>query len=221
MSGAGTAAEQPRPAVLALGSNLGDREATLVAAVRAIGDLPGVTLTAISPVYASAAVKPEGVDPTAPGYLNLVVTVLWFGDPHDLLHAVHAIEGTHGRVREERWGDRTLDIDLISVGDLRIDDDTLTLPHPRAAERDFVLAPWADIDPDAELPGRGRVRELLAVTTRTARAHPVTASPDPAHTEVAHADTVHPMPDRPRPGTPVALGDDQPDDPAGPTGRPR
>jgi 2-amino-4-hydroxy-6-hydroxymethyldihydropteridine diphosphokinase len=217
MTGAGTSAEQPRTAVLALGSNLGDREATLVAAVRAIGDLPGVTLTAISPVYASDAVKPEGVDPTAPGYLNLVVTALWFGDPHDLLHAVHAIENRHGRVRQERWGDRTLDIDLIVVDDLIIDDESLTLPHPRAAERDFVLAPWHDLDPDAEIPGRGRVAELLAVAARTARAHPVAASTDPAHTEVAHADTVHPMPDRSRPGTP----DDFDDQSAGPGGPPR
>ncbi|MGY4858292.1 2-amino-4-hydroxy-6-hydroxymethyldihydropteridine diphosphokinase [Cryobacterium sp. AP23] len=172
-------------AVLALGSNLGDREATLAAAVRAIAEVPGVTLTAVSPVYASDAVKPDGVDLSAPGYLNLVVTVRWGGDPHALLDAVNGIENDHGRVRDERWGDRTLDIDLISIGDLRIDDDRLTLPHPRAADRDFVLAPWADIDPEAELPGRGRVRELLAVAARTARAHPVTASTDPAHTEVA------------------------------------
>ena len=176
-----TAAAPARPAVLALGSNLGDREGTLAAAVRAIADLPGAELTAVSPVYASDAVKPDGVDLDAPGYLNLVVRLLWSGEPHALLDAVNAIENDHGRIREERWGDRTLDIDLICLGDLRQDDDRLTLPHPRAAERDFVLAPWLDIDPDAELPGRGRVRELLAVAERTARAHPVTASTDPAH----------------------------------------
>ncbi|MEC5184905.1 2-amino-4-hydroxy-6-hydroxymethyldihydropteridine diphosphokinase [Cryobacterium sp. MP_3.1] len=197
-----------RTAVLALGSNLGDREGTLAAAVRAVAELPGVQLTAISPVYASDAVKPDGVDLAAPGYLNLVVSVLWTGEPHALLDAVNVIENDHGRVREERWGDRTLDIDLICLGDLRIDDDRLTLPHPRAAERDFVLAPWLDIDPDAELPGRGRVRELLAVAARTARAHPVTASTDPAHTEVAHAETLHETPGRPRPGTPDDLTDD-------------
>ena len=191
-----------RTAVLALGSNLGDREGTLAAAVRAIADLPGARLTAISPVYASDAVKPDGVDLTAPGYLNLVVSLLWTGEPHALLDAVNTIENEHGRVREERWGDRTLDIDLISLGDLRQSDDRLTLPHPRAAERDFVLAPWLDIDPDAELPGRGRVRELLAVASRTARAHPVTASTDPAHTEVAHTETLHETPGRPRVGTP-------------------
>jgi 2-amino-4-hydroxy-6-hydroxymethyldihydropteridine diphosphokinase len=177
----GTEPAPARTAVLALGSNLGDREGTLAAAVRAIADLPGAELTAVSPVYASDAVKPDGVDLAAPGYLNLVVSVLWAGDPHALLDAVNAIENDHGRTREERWGDRTLDIDLISVGDLRVDDDRLTLPHPRAAERDFVLAPWSDIDPDAELPGRGRVLELLAVADRTARAHPLGSSTDPAH----------------------------------------
>jgi 2-amino-4-hydroxy-6-hydroxymethyldihydropteridine diphosphokinase len=185
MSGQEQTSTSAVPAVLALGSNLGDREAILAAAVREIANLPGAELRAISPVYASAAVKPDGVDVTAPGYLNLVVTVLWSGDPHALLDAVNGIEARHGRVRDERWGDRTLDIDLISVGDLRLADDRLTLPHPRAAERDFVLAPWFDIDPEAELPGRGRVRELLAVVPRTARAHPVTASTDPAHTDVA------------------------------------
>ena len=203
----------PPTAVLALGSNLGDREATLAAAVRAIADLDGAVLTAVSPVYASDALKPDGVDPAAPGYLNLVITVRWAGEPHALLDAVNAIEADHGRVRAERWGDRTLDIDLISIDDLRLDDDRLTLPHPRAGERDFVLAPWLDIDPDAELPGRGRVRELLAVAPRTARAHPVTASTDPAHTEVAHERTLHEEPDRPAPGTP-----DADTDPAGAPG---
>lgn len=161
------------PAVLALGSNLGDRESTVAAAVRAIAELPGVHLTAVSPVYESDAVKPDGVDLAAPAYLNLVVTVRYDGTPHALLDAVNGIEAAHGRVREERWGDRTLDIDLISVGEVQINDDRLTLPHPRAAERDFVLAPWLDIDPDAVLTGRGRVRDLLARAPRTAHAHPL------------------------------------------------
>lgn len=215
-----TTAGQVRPAVLALGSNLGDREDTLAAAVRAIADLPGALLTAISPVYSSDAVKPDGVDLDAPGYLNLVVTLDWTGEPEALLAAVNAIETEHGRTREERWGDRTLDIDLIRVGDLVVDDETLTLPHPRAAERDFVLAPWLDIDPDAELPGVGRVAGLLAVAPRTARAHPVTASTDPAHTEVAHTEVLHPESDRPQPGTPDDDVEVLPDDQSG-TGGPR
>lgn len=194
-------------AVLALGSNLGDREGSLAGAVRAIAELDGAQLTAVSPVYASDAVKPDGVDLAAPGYLNLVVSLRWAGEPLALLDAVNAIEDRYGRVRDERWGDRTLDIDLIVVGALTIDDDRLTLPHPRAADRDFVLAPWFDIDPEAELPGRGRVRELLAVVDRTAHAHPVTASTDPAHTEVAHSRTLQGTADRPAPGTPDELED--------------
>jgi 2-amino-4-hydroxy-6-hydroxymethyldihydropteridine diphosphokinase len=206
-------AEGPPTAVLALGSNLGDREATLAAAVRAIAELDGAELTAVSPVYASAALKPDGVDTSAPGYLNLVISVRWAGEPLALLDAANAIEAEHGRERGERWGDRTLDIDLICIDDLRIDDRRLTLPHPRAGERDFVLAPWLDIDADAELPGRGRVRELLALAPKTARAHPVTASTDPAHTEVAHESTLHDETHRPAPGTP-----DADTDPAGAAG---
>jgi 2-amino-4-hydroxy-6-hydroxymethyldihydropteridine diphosphokinase len=212
-SSAPTPASAPPTAVLALGSNLGDREATLSAAVRAIAELDGAELTAVSPVYASDALKPDGVDASAPGYLNLVIVVRWAGEPLALLDAVNAIEADHGRERGEHWGDRTLDIDIICIDDLRIDDARLTLPHPRAGERDFVLAPWLDIDPDAELPGRGRVRELLAVAPKTARAHPVTASTDPAHTEVAHEHTLHDEADRPAPGTP-----DADTDPAGAVG---
>ncbi|TFD10034.1 2-amino-4-hydroxy-6-hydroxymethyldihydropteridine diphosphokinase [Cryobacterium sp. TMT1-2-2] len=153
--------------VLALGSNLGDREATLSEAVRDLAALPGAALMAVSPAYESAAVKPGGVDESAPRYLNAVLTIDYAGDPHGLLDAVNAIEAEHGRVRAERWGDRTLDIDLIVFGDLSVDDDRLTLPHPRAAERDFVLAPWLDVDSAAVIPGRGLVRDLLAATGNT------------------------------------------------------
>ena len=79
-----------------------------------------------------------------------------------LLAAVAAIELDHGRVREERWGDRTLDIDIISYAAQVSSDPVLTLPHPRAYERAFVLEPWHDIDADATVPGRGPVRDLLA-----------------------------------------------------------
>ena len=155
--------------VLALGSNLGDRAVTLARAVADIADMPGAALVAVSPVYESAAVKPGGVDESAPRYLNAVVTIDYSGDPHSLLDAVNVIEARHGRVREERWGDRTLDIDLIVFGALTVDDERLTLPHPRAAERDFVLAPWLDLDGAAVIPDRGTVRDLLAVTGSTVR----------------------------------------------------
>lgn len=148
--------------VLALGSNLGDRAGTLIGATRAIADLEGLDLVGVSPVFESAAVKPGGIDPEAPSYLNAVVTARYTGDPYTLLDAVNAIEHDLGRVRAERWGDRTIDIDIIVFGDLRLADERLTIPHPRAAERDFVLVPWLQLDPDAVIPGRGRVDMLLA-----------------------------------------------------------
>ena len=157
--------------VLALGSNLGDREATLLAAVRAIADLDGVDLVAASPAYESAAVKLDGVDTDAPEYLNAVVGIRYRGTPIELLDAVNRIEADHGRVRAERWGDRTLDIDVITFGTLQQHDSRLTIPHPRAADRDFVLAPWLDIDPDAEIPGVGRVADLLGTMPITVRRH--------------------------------------------------
>lgn len=167
-TGPGTAdsprADSPRAAqvVLALGSNLGDRTKTLAAAVRALADLPGFDLTGVSPAFESAAVKPSGVDETAPRYLNSVVAGQYTGTPHALLDAVNGIEADLGRVRAERWGDRTLDIDIIVFGTQEFSDDRLTIPHPLAHERDFVLAPWLEVDPEAAIPGRGPVRALLA-----------------------------------------------------------
>ncbi len=157
--------------VLALGSNLGDREATVLAAVREIADLDGVELVAASGLHSTVALKPEGVDPDAPAYVNAVVIVETALDPHALLTALRAIEHAHGRVRTERWGDRTLDIDIVDAG-VTITTPDLTLPHPRAHERDFVLAPWLEADPDAVLTGRGSVRDLLATLTHTSGATP-------------------------------------------------
>lgn len=157
--------------VLALGSNLGDRVATLKAAMREIAALEGAELVAASPLYESAAVKLDGVDADAPEYLNAVVGIRYRGTPIELLDAVNRIEAEHGRVRAERWGDRTLDIDLITFGALQQNDARLTLPHPRAAERDFVLAPWLDIDADGEIPGVGRVGDLLDAMPNTVRRH--------------------------------------------------
>jgi dihydroneopterin aldolase / 2-amino-4-hydroxy-6-hydroxymethyldihydropteridine diphosphokinase len=149
-------------AVLALGSNLGDRRATMLEAVTRIADLEGVELVAASTAHESVAVTPTGPDEDAPAYLNAVVIVETAIDPQPLLEALNRIEGDLGRVRGERWADRTLDIDIVAYGDERIATETLTVPHPRAAERAFVLAPWLEIDPAAELPGHGRVSDLLA-----------------------------------------------------------
>lgn len=154
-------------AVVALGSNLGDREAILRAAVRDIAALPGVEVTAVSGLVETPALKPEGVDTDAPAYLNAIAAVRTTLDAHYLLRALNGIEAAHGRVRAARWGDRTLDLDIIEFGGLLIASEDLTVPHPRAAERAFVLAPWLQIDPDAALPGLGRVDELLAATGET------------------------------------------------------
>jgi dihydroneopterin aldolase/2-amino-4-hydroxy-6-hydroxymethyldihydropteridine diphosphokinase len=152
----------PARAVVAVGSNLGDRRATIEAAVERIDQVPGVRVVRASDLVESVAVTPEGEDATKPGYLNGVVLVDADLGPHALLDALAGIERDLGRVRAERWGDRTIDLDIVVHGDARIHDDRLTLPHPRAAERAFVLGPWLQADPDAELPGLGRVDALLA-----------------------------------------------------------
>ena len=147
--------------VLAVGSNLGDRLGTLQGCVQAIGGLPDTDVLAISPVYETAPVG----GPAQPDYLNAVLIVSTSLPPPDLLAAAQGIEAEFGRVRTqgaERFGPRTLDIDVISYGELLSGDPVLTLPHPRAHERAFVLAPWHEIDPGASLPGRGPVAGLLA-----------------------------------------------------------
>jgi 2-amino-4-hydroxy-6-hydroxymethyldihydropteridine diphosphokinase len=148
--------------VIALGANLGDREATLRAAVRQINALDGVTVTAVSGLVESHAVKPDGVDETAPNYLNGVLLADSEIAPEPLLDALNRIESDNGRVREHVWGDRTLDLDLIAVDGVEQLTERLTLPHPRAWQRAFVLAPWLQVEPDAALPGHGRVDDLLA-----------------------------------------------------------
>jgi len=147
-----------RRAVLAVGSNLGDRLGTLQECVTAIGRLPDTDVLAISPVYET---DPVG-GPAQPDYLNAVLVVETGLRPGELLDAAHRIEADFGRVRAERFGPRTLDIDIISYAGELSDDPVLTLPHPRAHERAFVLAPWHDVDAHAELPGRGPVSDLLA-----------------------------------------------------------
>lgn len=149
-------------AVIALGSNLGDREATLRSAVGELAATEGIRPVAASGIVETPALTLDGVDASAPAYFNAVVIAQTALAPLALLDALQHIEHVHGRVRERRWGDRTLDLDLIAFDDLTFSTARLTLPHPRAHERDFVLAPWLQADPDAQLPGHGRVDELLA-----------------------------------------------------------
>lgn len=161
MSGESGAAAEPVLAVIALGSNLGDREATLERAVVALDGLPDSSIHSVSSWHGTVALTLDGLDPEKPAYLNGVALLQTTLDPAALLEALRAIELENGRERVERWGDRTLDLDIVAYGDLLIMTPELTVPHPRAHERDFVLAPWLEVQPDAELPGHGRVDELL------------------------------------------------------------
>jgi 2-amino-4-hydroxy-6-hydroxymethyldihydropteridine diphosphokinase len=146
--------------VLALGSNLGDRVATLRSAVTALGRVDGLAVERVSPVVET---DPVG-GPAQESYLNAVVTGRTTLPAQDLLAACQRIELDHDRVRTIRWGPRTLDIDIIVFGTTVSADPQLTLPHPRAHQRAFVLEPWQQVDPEAALPGPhgGPVTELLA-----------------------------------------------------------
>lgn len=145
-------------AVLALGSNLGERNDTLTGAVADLVDPPEVRLLAVSPVVQTKAV---GGPPGQPDFLNMVVTVETSLTPMELLAHCQAVENKHHRVREVHWGPRTLDVDIITYGETTSDDPVLTLPHPRAAERAFVLYPWSLIEPAATLDGE-RISVLAA-----------------------------------------------------------
>ena len=145
-------------AVLALGSNLGERNDTLSGAVADLVDPPEVRLLAVSPVVQT---KPVGGPAGQPDFLNMVMTVETTLSPEALLAHCHAVENKHLRERGVRWGPRTLDVDIITYGDVISDNPDLTLPHPRAAERAFVLYPWSLIDPAATLGGE-RISDLAA-----------------------------------------------------------
>ena len=159
-----TRPNEPR-AVISLGANLGDRGASLSVAVEELRELPAFTVLSVSPLFET---DPVG-GPEQPPYLNAVVVGRTSLPPSSLLDALHAIEAAHGRTREVRWGARTLDLDLIQYGrpgasdEITSDDDRLLLPHPRAAERAFVLVPWEAADQQARLRvggGEGAIRPV-------------------------------------------------------------
>ena len=131
-------------AYLALGSNLGDRLAHLQLAVDALADTPGVQVHALSRVYETAPVG----GPPQDAYLNAVVAIETDLDPHELLRRCQEIEQLAARERSERWGPRTLDVDVLLIDGTRLDTEDLTIPHPRMWERGFVLAPLRDVAPD-------------------------------------------------------------------------
>ncbi len=151
-----------RKVVYSVGSNLGDRLGNLQGAVDAISDTPDIIVVDVSSVYET---EPVGVDDQKHGpFLNLVIVAETTLEPRTLLERAQAIEDAFGRERTgtERWEPRTLDVDLILVGNTIAEKSDLTLPHPLAHERGFVLVPWAEIDPKGELPGKGPVADLAA-----------------------------------------------------------
>ncbi len=143
--------------VLSLGANLGDRLVALQAAVDRLATYDGIQLLAVSPVYETAPVG----GPEQPDFLNAVVLAETVLAPRELVALTQHVERVLGRARGERWGPRVLDIDIVAYDDVVTDDPLVTLPHPRAAERAFVLVPWADVDPHALVPGVGPVAVLL------------------------------------------------------------
>jgi 2-amino-4-hydroxy-6-hydroxymethyldihydropteridine diphosphokinase len=148
-----------RRCVLAIGSNLGDRFGSLQGAVNSLADTPEVWLTAVSPIYET---EPVDAPEDSKTFLNAVILIDTTLSARTLLDRALAIEDAFGRERTGVRGEpRTLDVDLIVVGDRRANDEDLVLPHPQAHERAFVLAPWHDVEPDAELPDFGPVAKLL------------------------------------------------------------
>jgi 2-amino-4-hydroxy-6-hydroxymethyldihydropteridine diphosphokinase len=146
-------------AVLALGSNLGDRLAHLQGAVTSLDETRGVV--AVSSVYET---DPVG-GPPQDDYLNAVVLVP-AASPRELLGLARWCETRASRERTVRWGPRTLDVDVVACGDVRSDDPEILLPHPRAHERAFVCVPWLEVEPDAVVPGHGRLADLVAAMRR-------------------------------------------------------
>ena len=145
-------------AVLSLGSNLGNSAEILSSAAEALNEVSEVI--ALSSFYQT---RPVG-GPPQPDFINAVIIIETNLEPEELLLVAQAIEGAHGRERNEntvKWGPRFLDIDLIKCDEMLINSPDLTIPHPRAHEREFVLRPWDEIDPAATLPGFGAISRLL------------------------------------------------------------
>jgi 2-amino-4-hydroxy-6-hydroxymethyldihydropteridine diphosphokinase len=140
-------------AFLGLGSNLGDRLENLRSAVRLLDATAGIHVDASSRVWETAPVG----GPSQPEYLNAVLRVETSLEPRDLLDACLGVEAALGRIRDVRWGPRTIDVDVLLVDDVRVDEPALTIPHPRMTERAFVLLPLMELDPDASLPDGSRL----------------------------------------------------------------
>ena len=135
---------------------------TIREAVLQIDSHPDISVKRHSGLYESFAMTSKGIDQSEPNYLNGVIEVSTSLKPKALLKALNEVENHFGRVRLERWAARTLDIDIITFGTELIETKSLVVPHPRAFERAFVLVPWAELDPEAVLPGHGKVADLAS-----------------------------------------------------------
>ena len=149
-------------AVLALGSNLGDRKQHLKEALSEIAKLPSTKLLATSSFLETVAITEVGEDQSRPSYLNAVAIVETELSAEKLHQLTSEIENSLGRVRETKWQDRTIDVDLITFGSEVVDSENLVIPHPRAHLRLFVLTPWFELEPEAEIPGHGKIASLIA-----------------------------------------------------------
>lgn len=166
-----TAPTHPAGVVVALGSNLGDSASILATAIETLDRTPQIRVTAVSPLAKTAPVG----GPEQPDFLNQVLLIETTLSPYALLEFAHDLEQAAARVRDVRWGPRTLDVDLIDFENVTSKHPDLTLPHPRAHQRAFVLAPWSWVDPTATINGQP-VTELAA--------------------QAGDADTVHKMQER-------------------------
>ena len=137
-------------ATLGLGSNLGDRKRTLERSVEWLADEPGITVREVSPFVETA---PDG-GPAQPDFVNAVVVIETTLTPRELLEVALRCEQRADRVRGERWGPRTLDVDILAFDDIELDEPDLQIPHPRALKRAFVLVPWAAVEPDRVVMGQ-------------------------------------------------------------------
>ena len=154
-----------RQAWIGLGGNIGDVPATFRSALSSLGSCPGIRVVRVSRHYRTPA---WGVT-EQPDFINAVAEVASTLDPPALLSSLQSVERQHGRDRahEQRWGPRTLDLDLLAIADIIFDSPALQVPHPRLADRAFVLVPWVEIAPDLALPGLGRIADLCDALDRS------------------------------------------------------
>lgn len=157
--------------VLALGSNLGNRRNWLIKALSLIATTKDVYLTDISPIVESKALTLAGVDSSKPKFLNCVAEIETSLKPEELLIQMQAIELELGRKRKERWGDRNIDIDIITYGNTNHRSPDLVIPHPETKNRSFVIVPWYLMNQQAALPGIGRIEKLAEVFVDQVKLH--------------------------------------------------